>query len=109
MRITMIPYGVLSYLLGLTHVGFRQYLTGSLAVMIHIIIWLYVGSTLTCLDSLGGSNSKPLVEYIALIIQTVVALGIGIYISIIAKKELDKRLLVAEEHELTPLKTINID
>lgn len=99
MRITMIPYGVLSYLLGLTTVGFRQYLTGSLAVIIHISIWLYVGSTLTCLDSLGG-DSKPLVEYIALIIQTVIALGIGMYISIIAKKELDKRLLVAEKHEL---------
>ena len=95
MRITMIPFGVLSYLLGLTSVRFTHYLVGTSAVMLHILIWLYVGSTLTFLDNAAGAtgtNGPSTLEYFALIAQTVIAFGIGIYISYAAKKELDKRL-----------------
>lgn len=56
----MVPFGVMSYLLGLTSVHFKQYLLGTMAVMLHIPIWLYVGSTFTCFDFSGDpQKTKP--------------------------------------------------
>ena len=57
-RITLLPFAISSYLLGLTSVKFHHYFVGSLAVMIHIFIWLYIGSTLTRFDNFGALGEK---------------------------------------------------
>jgi uncharacterized membrane protein YdjX (TVP38/TMEM64 family) len=50
MRMTMFPFSIMSYLLGLTSVNFWHFLSGTSAVTLHVIIWLYIGSTLTQFD-----------------------------------------------------------
>jgi uncharacterized membrane protein YdjX (TVP38/TMEM64 family) len=46
MRMTMFPFSIMSYLLGLTSVNFWHFLSGTSAVTLHVIIWLYIGSSL---------------------------------------------------------------
>lgn len=50
MRITMIPFSVMSYLLGMTAVKFKDYFIGSLPIVFHIAFFLYLGSTFSQLD-----------------------------------------------------------
>ncbi len=96
MRMTMFPFSIMSYLLGLTSVSFWHYFSGTCAVSLHVIIWLYIGSTLTQFDSTEGADQKPhetsTLERVILMIQILIAFGIGIYISIVAKTQLNKRL-----------------
>ncbi len=99
MRVTMIPFSVMSYLLGLTSVKFRDYFLGTLAVTIHIAIWLYVGSTLTYFDiEQQGNRKKSNVENAVILVQFIFAIGVAIYISIIAKRELNKRLQNSDQN-----------
>ena len=103
MRTTMIPFSVMSYLLGLTSVRFKHFFIGSCAIMIHVMIWLYLGSTFTYLDlDTDNPNStatprppktpKTLIEKMTIVIQVFIGIGIMVYISYLARKELNKRL-----------------
>lgn len=43
LRLTPFPYSVVSYLLGLTTLKVKDFVIGSLVVVVHIGIWLYIG------------------------------------------------------------------
>lgn len=58
MRLTFIPYCLSSYILGLTHVKFSHFMLGNCGEMYHIILWLYLGSTLTNLDIFDTDEVK---------------------------------------------------
>ena len=58
MRFTMLPFSVMSYLLGMTAVKFKDYVIGSLAVSLHIAFFLYLGSTFTYLEGDGRTVSS---------------------------------------------------
>ena len=47
LRMTPLPFAICSYLLGVTSVKMKDYILGSLSVMFHIAIWLYIGQSLT--------------------------------------------------------------
>ena len=55
MRFTMLPFSVMSYLLGMTAVRFRDYLIGSLGVAFHVAMFIYAGSSLTYLEDDSSS------------------------------------------------------
>eukprot|EP00347_Sterkiella_histriomuscorum_P014443 403360844 len=107
MRLTVLPYSLTSYLLGLTHVKFSQFALGNFGEMYHIILWLYLGSTLTHLDIFDDPTSSTSNQDSAISAETqqenkshqmivvgeiVIAVLIGIYVSFVAKREFDKRI-----------------
>ena len=51
---TFLPYSMVSYMLGLTSVSLKKFFVGSLSATIHIVIWLYMGSTLKHFEKYGG-------------------------------------------------------
>jgi hypothetical protein len=63
-------------------------------VSLHVIIWLYIGSTLTQFDfdSKDKKHGSSTIERIILVVQIFIAFAIGIYISMVAKKSLNSRL-----------------
>jgi uncharacterized membrane protein YdjX (TVP38/TMEM64 family) len=42
-RMTPLPFAVSSYLLGVTSVRLRDYIKGTIAVSLHVALWLYIG------------------------------------------------------------------
>jgi len=53
---TFFPYGLGSYLLGLTTVKYRDFLVGSSSVAFHILLWLYLGTTLRHIKTLEDED-----------------------------------------------------
>jgi len=98
----MLPFSVMSYLLGMTAVRFRDYLIGSLGVAFHVAMFIYAGSTLKYLDddsSQATQQPKSKLETAVMILQAILAVGLALYISRLAKKELDKRLERSSDEE----------
>jgi uncharacterized membrane protein YdjX (TVP38/TMEM64 family) len=50
LRVLAIPFSVMSYLLGMTSVGFRDFYLGSHVVLFHVAFLLYLGTQITSLD-----------------------------------------------------------
>lgn len=46
LRLTPFPFGVVSYLLGITSVKLKDYFIGTLSVILHVIVWIYIGQTI---------------------------------------------------------------
>lgn len=99
----MLPFSVMSYLLGMTAVRFRDYLIGSFGVAFHVAMFIYAGSTLTYLNDEDSSSQtqqpKSKLETTVMILQAILAVGLAVYISRLAKKELDKRLERSSDEE----------
>ena len=96
----MLPFSVMSYLLGMTAVRFRDYLIGSFGVAFHVAMFIYAGSSLTYLDDDSSTQQpKSKLETTVMVLQVVLAVGLAIYISRLAKKELDKRLERSSDEE----------
>lgn len=47
LRMTPIPFAVASYLLGVTSVKLKDYFLGTLAMVIHVAMWIYIGQSFT--------------------------------------------------------------
>lgn len=60
LRTLMMPFSVMSYLLGLTSVKFKDYVVGSLVVTFHIAFFLYLGTQIPYLefDDSGDDTHK---------------------------------------------------
>jgi uncharacterized membrane protein YdjX (TVP38/TMEM64 family) len=43
LRITPIPFSITSYILGVSSVKLRDFTIGTLSVMVHIALWIYIG------------------------------------------------------------------
>jgi uncharacterized membrane protein YdjX (TVP38/TMEM64 family) len=46
LRMTPFPFSVISYLLGITSIKLKDYILGSLSVILHVALWLYIGKTI---------------------------------------------------------------
>lgn len=92
LRMTPVPYAVISYLLGITGIKLKDYAIGSLSVIIHICLWLYIGKTLEKLSEItkkDTSNDNTLMEYGVICVEIFIAFTVGIIISYKAKAYLD--------------------
>ena len=94
---TMFPFALCSYLFGLTEVKFRHFMLGTTSSSMHVLMYLYLGTTLRHfkgfgdkedLAAEGGSSQHG--EIIILLCELIFAIGVGSYISFKAKKELDR-------------------
>jgi uncharacterized membrane protein YdjX (TVP38/TMEM64 family) len=55
LRLTPVPFSIVSYFLGVTKVKLRDYLIGTSIEGVHIALWLYVGKSL---ERFSDINSK---------------------------------------------------
>jgi uncharacterized membrane protein YdjX (TVP38/TMEM64 family) len=55
LRLTPVPYSIVSYFLGVTKVKLRDYLLGTSVESVHIALWLYIGKSL---ERFSDINSK---------------------------------------------------
>ena len=98
LRVLTIPFSVMSYLLGMTSVRFRDFYLGSHVVMMHVAFLLYLGTQINSLDfdpDSDQSSKKPpksKAEKAMLIVEIVFALVAVLYISRVAKKKIDEKL-----------------
>jgi uncharacterized membrane protein YdjX (TVP38/TMEM64 family) len=100
MRMTMFPFSLMSYLLGVTSVSFKNYLLGTLSVCVHVSLWLYIGSTLTMFeadDNVKHTTTK--LEKAVLAGEVLLAICLGVYIGRVAKREFEKGVQEARERE----------
>jgi uncharacterized membrane protein YdjX (TVP38/TMEM64 family) len=111
---TMFPFSLMSYLLGVTSVSFKNYLLGTLSVCVHVFLWVYIGSTLTMFDDdvQGGKHTTTKLEKAVLTGQVMLAIGLGVYIARVAKREFVKGVQEARDEESdeerSPLKRIKL-
>lgn len=107
MRVLTIPFSVMSYILGMTSVKFKDFFIGSHVVTLHVAFLLYMGTQITSLDfdpdsNLNEKGKKPpksKAETAMFFFQIFLAFAVIIYISRVAKKEIDKKLAEMEEKE----------
>lgn len=45
-RMMPIPYSMCSYLLGLTSISLRDYVIGCVSMIIHILMWVFIGTSI---------------------------------------------------------------
>jgi uncharacterized membrane protein YdjX (TVP38/TMEM64 family) len=92
-RMTFFPYGICSYLLGLTTVAYKQFIMGTCAVIVHLCLWLYLGTTLRHFKRFGSTHYESAgtnkLEIVILLVELFVAIAVGGYISYRAKSKLD--------------------
>lgn len=55
LRLTPLPFSIVSYFLGVTKVKLRDYLLGTSIESLHLAIWLYIGKSL---ERFSDINSK---------------------------------------------------
>lgn len=84
-----IPYNLVNYFLGITNTSYLHYLFGLIGFIPLVIVYVFVGSTISDLNKLGENK---IYEIIGLLISLLIS-GICVYyITKIAKKELYKEL-----------------
>ncbi len=108
LRLTPLPFSIVSYFLGLTKVKIRDYLIGTSITCTYIALWLYIGQSFlrfsevnqklkqkaTLTEQLKSSESTidAQLEFFLLAFEIIIAFGVGIIISYKAKLELDKKI-----------------
>jgi len=58
LRLTPVPYSIVSYFLGVTKVKVKDYLIGSLVISFHVALWLYIGKSLERFSDVSKKLSK---------------------------------------------------
>ncbi|TNV78193.1 hypothetical protein FGO68_gene3755 [Halteria grandinella] len=105
LRVLTVPFSVMSYLLGMTAVRFRDFYIGSHVVTMHVAFLLYLGTQITGLDFDPDSDpnekkqGKSKAEKAMFLAQIVIALLAVVYISRVAKREIDAKLAQMEENQ----------
>lgn len=94
LRLIPAPFALMSYLLGSTAVNVRDYLIGSTGITCFTMLYCYSGVCLrelhhSSVDDLDHPHTRS--HAIGLIcFEVILALAVGSYIAIMAKKELKK-------------------
>lgn len=103
-RLTPVPYSIVSYLIGLTSIKFKDFFLGSFAVICHVFLQIYIGHSINRVtkgakasDNESNENHQ---EYLLLGVELIVTFLIGFFVSYKGKALLDKEFLkFAEEEE----------
>lgn len=92
----VIPYNVMNYFLGITNTSFKDYLIGLSGFIPLVICYVYLGSTIDDLAQYSFKKSEKQ-EIIILILSILISVVCIIYLTFIAKAELDLELVNEEK------------
>lgn len=87
----MLPFGLLSYLLSMTRVSYRDYLLGTLiGTLPGAFMYVYLGSVAKGLSALVVGDSDPTVRTVLLIVGMVMTIVATVVVSRIARRAVDE-------------------
>lgn len=92
------PFNLLNYALGLTKVSLPDYVLGTTGIIPGTIMYVYLGSLVTDLATLGAGEapSNPVITWIIRILIFVTIVAISLYVAKIAKKALNESVPESE-------------
>ena len=103
LRLMFIPFGLVSYMLGVTSVSFCDYVIGSSVYIIKIALIVIVGCTVweASEEASRSGNSKEAEnnEIIILIVEIVITIVITVVVTIWAKNKLEDKFEEVEREE----------
>jgi uncharacterized membrane protein YdjX (TVP38/TMEM64 family) len=103
LRLMFIPFGLVSYMLGVTSVTFCDFFVGSLIYIVKVMLIVLVGCTIwqASDDAMrnGTENEANSNEIIILVVEIVVTIVITIVVTCWAKTTLDKKFDEVEREE----------
>ena len=92
----VIPFNMLNYLMGITDIKFKDYLIGSVGMIPGTIVYVFIGTTLSSIAEASkggkGNESTDTVLLVMAILGSILACGGIIWISIVAKRHLNRAL-----------------
>jgi uncharacterized membrane protein YdjX (TVP38/TMEM64 family) len=101
LRLTPLPFAMLSYAFAVAPVGFRSYLMATSGILIYNLTLVYIGYTTKHIAGLvSGSSAQTTVSYPLLVTGLLFTLGVLFYVSKLAGKTL-KDLHVENGEELS--------
>jgi len=102
LRLMFIPFGLVSYMLGVTSVTFWDYFLGSLAIIIKIMLIVLVGCTIWSASEEAlktGKEETNSNEIIILVFEILATIIITTIVTIWAKNTLDEKFAEVESQE----------
>ena len=103
LRLMFIPFGLVSYMLGVTSVAFWDFFIGTLAVIVKIMLIVLVGCTIWEASEeakkTGNDDAASPNEIIILVVEILVTIIITVVVTIWAKKKLDEKFDEVEREE----------
>jgi len=89
----LVPFNAFNYCMGVTGVKFRDYAIGGIGMIPGTIVYVFVGTTISSItDAATGNYESSPATLALLIVGSVLACVLIIYISILTKKYLQKNL-----------------
>ena len=94
MRLTFAPFGVTSYVFGVTSISTKDYMLGNMTYLFNCCSQCFIGCTLYSHNSLSEADKKSTsnTQKITFIIEIVLTVVVTIVMGIVAKNILEKKL-----------------
>ena len=94
------PFNLLNYAYGVTGVSLKDYVLGSLGMIPGTIMYVYIGSLLGNLATIGTGATdvdvNPIAQWSIRIIGFIATVAVTLYVTKVAKKALDESVLEQE-------------
>ncbi len=95
------PFNLLNYALGLSQISLKDYVIGSVGMLPGTIMYVYLGSLVGNLATLGADSSQPseaaTVQWMIRIVGLIATVAVTLYVTRIARKALNKALPPSSE------------
>ena len=96
MRLTFAPFGVTSYVFGVTSISMKDYMLGNMTYLFNCCSQCFIGCTLYHANSVSMSDADKskdnTTQKVTFIIEIVLTVVITIVMGIVAKNILEKKL-----------------
>ncbi|MEA5450145.1 TVP38/TMEM64 family protein [Leptolyngbya sp. CCNP1308] len=90
------PFNLLNYSLGLSQISLKDYVVGTVGILPGTIMYVYLGSLVGNLATLGADSSQPpeaaTVQWIIRIVGLVATVAVTLYVTRIARRALNEAL-----------------
>lgn len=106
----LIPFNVFNYFMGITPVHFRDYALACLGMIPGTLAYVYFGSALGSIsDAVSGDTGGGILEVIFLVVGSLFGIGAVIYVSIVAKRKINKILDKRDNVEESEIQAVNVN
>ena len=97
----LVPYNAFNYIMGITSVSLFAYAVGNFGMLPATIVYVFIGTTVGSLTDLAtGNYDAGVVPLIFLIVGSIGACGIIIYVSFKVKAYLNQFTDIQEEEDI---------
>ena len=94
----MIPFNVLNYLMGITDIKSHHYIIGMTGMIPGTVVYVFIGTTISDIaDAATGTSQQSTLILVMIIIGTILAFAGIVWVSIVAKRNLNIYLQQAKE------------